>query len=61
MKTVTVKELMVPLKEYATVPKEATLREAVLALEKAQMTLDPLRHNHRAILCWMRTVRWLAK
>ena len=50
MKTVTVKELMVPLKEYATVPKEATLREAVLALEKAQMTLDPLRHKHRAIL-----------
>jgi CBS domain-containing protein len=50
MKTIPVKELMVPLKEYATVPKEATLREAVLALEKAQMTLDPSRHKHRAIL-----------
>jgi CBS domain-containing protein len=50
VKTITVKELMVTLKEYATVPKEATLREAVLALEKAQMTLDPSQHKHRAIL-----------
>ncbi len=50
MKTITVKELMVPLEEYATVSQEATLREAVLALEKAQMALDPSRHKHRAIL-----------
>jgi len=50
MKTIPVKELMVPLEAYATVHQEATLREAVLALEKAQMTLDPSRHKHRAIL-----------
>ena len=50
MRTITVGELMVPLEEYATVSKEATLREAILALEKAQMTLDPSRHKHRAIL-----------
>jgi CBS domain-containing protein len=50
MKTINVKELMVPLHAYATVPREATLRDAVLALEKAQMTLDPSRHKHRAIL-----------
>mgnify|MGYP001813512977 FL=1 len=50
MRTVTVKELMVPLEAYATVSKEATLREAILALERAQMTLDPSRHKHRAIL-----------
>ncbi|MBT8366938.1 MAG: CBS domain-containing protein [Deltaproteobacteria bacterium] len=50
MKTITVKELMVPLEAYATVPREATLRDAVLALEKAQMTLDPSQHKHRAIL-----------
>jgi len=50
MKRIKVKELMVPLKGYATVPREATLREAVLALEKAQMTLDPSQHKHRAIL-----------
>jgi CBS domain-containing protein len=50
MKTIAVKELMVPLEAYATVHREATLREAVLALEEAQMTLDPSRHKHRAIL-----------
>ena len=50
MQTITVKDLMVPLKDYATVPQESTLREAVFALEKAQMTLDPSRHKHRAIL-----------
>ena len=50
MKTIKVKELMVPLEDYATVPQEATLLEAVLALEKAQMALDPSRHKHRAIL-----------
>jgi CBS domain-containing protein len=50
MRTITVKELMVPLEAYATVTKEATLREAILALEKAQMTLEPSRHKHRAIL-----------
>ena len=50
MKTITVKELMVPLEGYATVSREATLLEAVLALEKAQMALDPSQHKHRAIL-----------
>ena len=50
MKTITVKELMVPLEAYATVSREATLREAVFALEKAQLTLDASRHKHRAIL-----------
>jgi hypothetical protein len=50
MKTIKVKELMVPLKDYATVHQEATLREAILALEEAQLTLDPSRHKHRAIL-----------
>jgi hypothetical protein len=50
MKTIQVKELMVPLKDYATVHQEATLREAILALEEAQLTLDPSRHKHRAIL-----------
>ena len=50
MKTIKVKELMVPLEKYATVPQEATLRQAVIALEKAQTGLDPARHKHRAIL-----------
>ena len=50
MKTIAVKELMVPLEDYATVSVDATLREAVLALEKAQQALDASRHKHRAIL-----------
>jgi hypothetical protein len=35
-----VKELMVPLSEYATVPEGSTLFDAVLALEKAQEEFD---------------------
>ena len=50
MKTIKVKELMVPLNDYATVPREATLREAVRALEKAQLVLEPMQYHHRAIL-----------
>lgn len=50
MKTISVKELMVPVEAYATVHREATLREALLALEKSQMTLSPSRHKNRAIL-----------
>ena len=50
MKTLIVKDLMVPLEAYATVPSDATLKEAVIALEKAQTTLAPSKHLHRAIL-----------
>jgi hypothetical protein len=50
MKTVIVKELTVPIEEYATVPQEANLYETVIALEKAQMSYDPSKHKHRAIL-----------
>jgi len=50
MQTITVKALMVPIEEYATVAVEANLYEAVLALEKAQNAFDPARHKHRAVL-----------
>lgn len=50
MDTATVKDLMVPLSEYATVSEEATMQEAVEALERAQQAFDPTRHRHRAIL-----------
>lgn len=50
MRTVLVKELMVPVEAYATVPVGANLNEAILALEKAQATLDPMQHRHRAVL-----------
>lgn len=50
MKTILVKSLMIPIEEYAAVPEDANLYEAVLALEKAQKTFDPARHKHRAVL-----------
>lgn len=45
-----VKDLMVPISEYATVNKGATLFDAVLALEKAQANYDQTKTQHRAIL-----------
>ena len=50
MKTFVVKELMVPLSEYATVRVGATLFESVLALEKAQEEYDFTKYRHRAVL-----------
>ena len=50
MKNYTVRELMIPLSEYATVGVGATLYEAVLALEEAQLDFDLTRYRHRAIL-----------
>ena len=52
MENYTVKELMIPLSEYATVTEDATLYEAVLALEKAQENFEDkhTRYRHRAIL-----------
>jgi predicted transcriptional regulator len=49
-----VSDLMVPLDEYATVSDDATLYEAVIALEKAQEELDRKRYHylHRAILVY---------
>ncbi|BBO73772.1 hypothetical protein DSCW_11890 [Desulfosarcina widdelii] len=50
MRNYIVKDLMVPISEYATVPEEATLFEAVLALEKAQEKFQQNRYSHRAVL-----------
>ena len=54
MDTSKIKDLMVPLDEYVTVSQDATLYEAVLALEKAQEELDRTRYHylHRAILVY---------
>ena len=40
MEIITIEDLMVPIEEYATVGEEATLYEAVKALEKAQEDFD---------------------
>jgi len=45
-----VKELMVPLSEYATVAVGSTLFDAVLALEKAQAEFDHTKYKHRGVL-----------
>ena len=50
MKNYLVKDLMVPLSEYATVPVGSTLLEAMLALEKAQEEFDHTKYKHRGIL-----------
>ena len=50
MQTIKVKDMMVAIKDYATVPEDATLSDAVLALEKAQAEFDQSRYRHRAVL-----------
>ncbi len=50
MKTRLVKDLMVPLAEYATVNEDASLYAAVLALEEAQKRFRQDGYKHRAIL-----------
>ena len=41
MKSILVKEMMVPIADYATVDEDATLYEVVLALEGAQQKKVP--------------------
>ena len=49
---VVVKDLMVPLSEYATVTEGATLFDAVMALETAQEEFDTdhSKYHHRAVV-----------
>lgn len=61
MENYRVKDLMVPLSEYATVPEGSTLFEAVLALEKAQEEFDHTKYKHRGILILDREKRVVGK
>jgi predicted transcriptional regulator len=45
-----VKDLMIPIDEYAVVHKEDSLYDAILALEKSQQRLSLGRQPHRAVL-----------
>ena len=56
-----VKELMVPLSEYATVPVGSTLFDAVLALEKAQEEFDHTKYKHRGVLILDKDKRVIGK
>jgi len=50
MKKYKVKDLMVPLSEYAVISEEANIYDAVVALEEAQQAFDRQKYYHRAIL-----------
>ena len=50
METKLVKDLMVPLSDYATVSENATLSEAVAALKASQKAFNQGKYRHRAIL-----------
>ena len=61
MKSHLVKNLMVPLAEYATVSEDATLRDVLLSLEKAQQEFDQTRYRHRAVLVYDKKNRIVGK
>lgn len=61
MKTIAVKDLVVPLSEYATIRSGASLLEAVEALEKAQEDFDATKYRHRAVLVLDETGHVLGK
>jgi len=50
MKTIIVKDLMVPRAEYATISEESNLFEAVTALEEARKKFDRSDYAPRAVL-----------
>ena len=61
MKSYRVKNLMVPLSEYATVSETASLIEAVKALREAQAAFGQSRYKHRAILVFDGNERFVGK
>ncbi|MGD8836648.1 MAG: CBS domain-containing protein [Desulfobacteraceae bacterium] len=61
MENYLVKDLMVPLSEYATVAQGSTLFEAVMALEKAQEEFDHTKYRHRGILVLDKNKRVVGK
>jgi CBS domain-containing protein len=61
VKTITVKDLMVPFEEYAIVSEDATLYDAVMALEKAQEEFDHTKYRHRAILIYDKNKKIVGK
>jgi len=63
MQKMTVKDLMVPLDEYATVRDDASLYEAVKTLEKAQKDFnrEGCPYLHRAILVYDKNKKIIGK
>jgi len=52
MKELIVKDIMVPLSEYATVSEEASLKDAINSLETAQKKFKLNQYTHKAILVY---------
>lgn len=50
MEAMKVKDLMVPLEEYAVISEDATLFEAICALEESRLKYDTRGYKHRAVL-----------
>jgi CBS domain-containing protein len=50
MKNKIVKDLMIPISEYETIPIESNLYEAALTLDKAQKTYEQGMYPHRILL-----------
>ncbi len=50
MKQYIVKDLMVPISEYAVIREDDSIFEASLALESAQQAFDQSKYQHRGIL-----------
>ncbi len=61
MKDYKLKDIMVPIAEYATVSEDSTLYEAVLALEKAHQEFDRSNYAHRAILIFDKNQKIIGK
>ena len=63
MDIISVRDLMVPLEEYALVSEDASLYDAVKALEKAQEDLDRTRYLylHRAVLVYDKNKKIIGK
>ena len=61
MENYLVKDLMVPLSEYATVAEGSTLFEAEMALERAQEEFDHTKYRHRGILILNKKERVVGK
>jgi CBS domain-containing protein len=50
MEKISVREVMVPLADYATVRQDATLYDVILTLEEAQSKFKRTGYRHRAVL-----------
>ncbi len=61
MKSYKIKNLMVPVTDYATVSEDATLYEAVKALEAAHKNFDQDRYKHRGVLVYDKNNKIIGK